>query len=113
MSINICDICFEKLWQSCQNDVVTIAAGLDISTGYNIWIKDKWDNWYMGFVQTDFSGSFDIDFSTSPFDQISTNSFAGPLYIIVSLNDKEPIAETMTINGSKYPCIELSFFDLN
>jgi hypothetical protein len=113
MSINICDLCFEKLWQSCQNEGITIAAGLNASSGYAVWIRDKWDNWYMGIVTTDGIGSFSIDFQNPPFDQISTNSFAGPLYIIASLSEDEPIAEMMTINGSQYPCVELSFFDLN
>lgn len=113
MSINRCDICAQLEFKSCSSSI-TLDVGLVPAGDYYVWLTDKNGHSYNINVQAGGGGSIIV--LLSDFVSIFGLSFirdSGVWELSISDNESTESSEILTINGTGYPCINLSFFDLN
>lgn len=113
MSINRCDICAELEFPACTASI-TLDVGLAPAGDYYVWLTDKNDHSYVLNYQAAGDGSIIV--LLSDFVSVFGLSFiksSGVWELSVSDNESTDSSEILTINGSSYPCINISFFDLN
>ncbi len=112
MSINRCDICKELEFEACI-DIIILQAGVTPSTEFTVWIKDKSDHSYTTTVSSGIDGSLTINMTDFTDKGLIFTSSSGTFELSLSTSDTEDTGETITIDGDEYPCITLSFYDLN
>lgn len=106
MSINRCDLCYNVKVLSC-TDTIEINAGLTPSTQYTVFLEDNHSNIYTRTLTTDGSGAFTL--TVSDFPDGMFNAYSGSYEVSVSTSATEDTSEELTIEGSSYYCILLTF----
>ena len=113
MSINRCDICKEIEFPAC-SATISFGQGLGINESYYVWLRDKDDHAYSLFTAsqpdetmivtlTDFVTAYGVKFTKA----------SGVWELSLSTSETIDTSENITINGVDYPCLNISFFDLN
>jgi len=113
MSINICDLCKELEFPAC-SDEITLVAGMTPSFDYYTWLRDRNGHSYNIYTPSDGSGSIAVALSSfvSLYNIVFTSD-SGVWELTISDNEGDDTGEIITINGEEYPCLLLSFYDLN
>lgn len=106
MSINICDLCYTMERPTCQ-DEITLDFGLTPATEYTLFVRDKFDHDYTQTITSDGSGLLVVDMTAFPEGMFT--EFSGSYELSVSLDETVSTHETITIGGSDYLCVILSF----
>lgn len=106
MSINRCELCYEKVVSGCES-TITFNVGLTPSTSYTVFLEDQNSNIYTRTLTTNGSGAFTL--TVSDFPDGMFNAYSGSYEISVSTSSSIDTSEELTISGNSYYCILLKF----
>lgn len=104
-----CESCHVQAVESCL-DTATLTVGLNPATQYTVFMQDKFDTIYTQDIITDAEGNIELDLTAI---DLAFTPYGGSYEITVSNNNVTNTAETLTIAGSTYTCINLSFYNKN
>jgi hypothetical protein len=104
MDLN-CSECYESEFVACYSHLF-LDVSLNPSTTYYIWLKDKFNNFYITPVESDTNGDLHVPIADFPEGMLIENTGTFTLYISTStaVNTKEEF----TISDTDYDCIVFS-----
>lgn len=109
MALTSCESCFVQSVGSC-SAAVTLSVGLTAATAYTVWLQDKFETIYKQDVTSDGSGNIELDLEAI---DLAFTPYSGEYLITISTSDETNTAESLTISGSTYSCINMSFYNNN
>lgn len=109
MALTSCESCYVQSVESCSS-AVTLAVGLTATTDYTVWLQDKFETIYKQDVTSDGSGNIELDLEAI---DLSFTPYSGEYLITISTELETNTAEDLTISGSNYNCINMSFYNSN
>lgn len=110
MSISRCDICYELKAVACSSEV-TIEANLSAATTYTVFLEDKFGHFHTQEIETNGSGTVALDLTE--FDAGMFTQYSGTYELSVSTDASDSTYEMLVINGVSYPCVKLSFHQVD
>ncbi len=110
MSISRCDICYELKAVACSEEL-TIEGSLTAVTVYTVFLQDKFGHFHTQSVTTNGSGAFTLDLTA--FDAGMFTAYSGSYELSVSTETTSSTYETLVINSVSYPCVKVSFYDVD
>ena len=103
-----CDQCAKLEFDACDS-VIQISTGLDSGT-YELWLKDRYNDYHTQTVTVNANGDASIDLTA--FD-IAFTPHSGNVEISFREIGVYNIDLMLNIEGNSYDCIILSFYDKN
>lgn len=110
MSISRCDICYELKAVAC-GDSLTIDPNLTALTVYTVFLEDKFGHYHTQEVTTTAGGAFTLDLTA--FDAGMFTAYSGSYELSVSTETTESTYETLVINSVSYPCVMVTFYNVD
>ena len=111
MSITRCEICYELKVAACTTEEITLSPALSFLTVYTVFLEDKFGNFHTQSVTTTGAGAFTLDLTA--FDPGMFTAYSGSYELSVSTSEVSPTYETLEINSVSYPCVLLSFYNVD
>lgn len=105
MDLN-CSECYETELITCYSHLI-LDVSLDPNTTYYVWLKDKFNNFYIVQVTSDANGDLSVPVEEFPEGLLIENTGSFTLYI--STTSATNTKETFTVGYTDYDCV---VFDL-
>lgn len=118
----VCEKCYEMTLDECSSSLI-IDVGLNIVTPYVAWIQDSFGNRFVlpcaastpeSYITVDLTGfgTYDVESGVTTPSGLTFSKVSSIYELTFSTRSDSNTRESLTINGTTYPCVLLKFISI-